>query len=171
MVLYLMRHGIAVPREEHSYLADAQRPLTEEGVSKTREVARGLAQLGISCDRIFSSPLLRARQTAEITAEILGLKDRMEEWPELGAGGSNEAVLDRLHGAAHAKQVSAVLLVGHEPQLSELTSLLLSGSGGLSVDFKKAGVCCLQAGPGLKRGQAILRWLLTPKQLRLLGRG
>ncbi|MGH7412067.1 MAG: phosphohistidine phosphatase SixA [Candidatus Methylomirabilis sp.] len=171
MDLYLMRHGIAVPREQHSTLADAERPLTEEGIRKTREVARGLTQLGVACERIFSSPLVRARQTAEITARVLGIDDRVEEWPELGAGGSNDTLLDRLRSVARSKGLEAALLVGHEPQLSELTSLLLSGTQNLSVDFKKAAVCCLQVAAALKRGEALLRWFLTPKQLRLLGKG
>ena len=169
MDLYLMRHGIATPREEHPSMPDAERALTEEGVRKTAQVAHGLAQLGITCEWIFTSPLVRARQTAEIAAQAIGLKERIEEWSELGAGGSNEALLHRLQTVAQRKTFRAVLLVGHEPQLSELTSLLLSGKSNLSVDFRKAGVCCLQAGPSLKWGQATLRWLLTPKQLRLLG--
>ena len=169
--LYLMRHGIAIPREDSSRMPDAERPLTEEGVRKTRQVAQGFGQLGITCDRIFTSPLVRARQTAEIAAQVLGLEDRVEEWAELGAGGSNEAVLHRLQTAARRKTLRAVLLIGHEPQLSELTSLLLSGKPGLAVDFKKAGICCLEAGPTLRWGQATLRWLLTPAHLRLLGKG
>ena len=169
MDLYLMRHGIATPREEHPSMPDAERTLTEEGMRKTGQVAQGLAQLRIACDRILTSPLMRARQTAEIAAQAIGLKERIEEWSELGAGGSNEALLRRLQTGAQGKQFKSVLLVGHEPQLSELTSLLLSGKSNLSVDFRKAGVCCLQAGPSLKWGQATLRWLLTPKQLRLLG--
>lgn len=169
MDLYLMRHGIAVPREEHLDKPDAGRALTEEGVRKTVQVAKGIVQLGITCDWIFTSPLVRARQTAEIAAQAIGLKERIEEWPELGAGASNEALLRRLQTAARQKQLGAALLVGHEPQLSELTSMLLSGTSKLSVDFRKAGICCLQVGPALKWGQATLHWLLTPKQLRLLG--
>jgi phosphohistidine phosphatase len=169
MDLYLMRHGIAVPREEHPAMADAERPLTEEGVRKTGQVADGLAQLGTRCDRIFTSPLVRARQTAEIAARAIGSPDRIEAWAELGAEGSNEALLRRLQRTAQRERLKAVLLVGHEPQLSELTSMLLSGTGTLSVDFKKAAVCCLQMGPALKWGQATLRWFLTPAHLRLLG--
>ena len=150
-------------------MPDAERALTEEGVRKTGQVAHGLAQLGITCEWIFTSPLVRARQTAEIAAQAIGLKERIEEWSELGAGGSNEALLHRLQAVARRKQLRAVLVVGHEPQLSELTSLLLSGRSNLSIDFRKAAVCCLQVGPSLKWGQATLRWLLTPNQLRLLG--
>lgn len=166
-----MRHGIAVPREDNPGMPDAERPLTEEGVRRTRQVVQGLGQLGITCDRIFTSPLVRARQTAEIAAQVLGLEDRVEEWAELGAGGSNEALLHRLQTAARQRRLRAVLLIGHEPQLSELTSLLLSGRPDLSVDFKKAGICCLQGGPTPRWGQATLRWLLTPGQFRLLGKG
>jgi phosphohistidine phosphatase len=169
MDLYLMRHGIAVPREAHPALADAERPLTEEGVRKTGQVANGLAQLGTKCDRIFTSPLLRARQTAEIAARAIASMDRIEEWAELGADGSNEALLRRLQRTAQRERLRAVLLVGHEPQLSELTSMLLSGTGSLSLDFKKAGICCLQVEPPLKWGQATLRWFLAPAHLRPLG--
>ncbi len=169
MDLYLMRHGIAVPREENAGMPDADRPLTEEGIRKTEQVAEGLVRLGISCEWIMTSPLLRARQTAEIAAKALKLGDHVEEWPELGAGGSNEALLHRLQATEQDRGVKAVLLVGHEPQLSELVSLFLSGTLHLSIDFKKAGVCCLQVGGALKWGSATLRWLQTPRQFRLLG--
>lgn len=168
MDLYLMRHGIAAPREESRGIPDAERPLTEKGVRRTAEVAEGLVALGVACDRIFTSPLLRARQTAEIVAKALKLEDRVEEWPELGDRGSNEAFIRRLR-VAESKSLKAVLLIGHEPQFSELTSLLLSGAQDISIDFKKAGVCCLELGSPLKWGQATLRWFLTPKHLVLLG--
>ncbi len=169
MDLYLMRHGIAVPREEDLGMSDAERPLTEEGVRKTEQVAEGLVRLGISCEWIMTSPLLRARQTAEIAAKALKLGDHMEEWPELGAGGSNEALLHRLQATEQDRSVKGILLVGHEPQLSELLSLFLSGSHHLLIDFKKAGIGCLQTGRDLKWGKATLRWLLSPRHLRLLG--
>jgi phosphohistidine phosphatase len=113
--------------------------------------------------------LLRARQTAEIAARAIGSTDRIEEWIELGAGGSNEALLLRLQRAVQREKLRAVLLVGHEPQLSELTSMFLSGTDTLSLDFKKAGICCLQVEPAPKWGQATLRWFLTPGHLRRLG--
>ncbi len=169
MDLYLMRHGIAVPREENPAMPDAERPLTEEGIRKTGQVAEGLVRLGISCEWILTSPLLRARQTAEIVANALKLGERVEEWSELGAGASNEALLRRLQTSVERRSMKAVMLVGHEPQLSELASLLLSGAQHLSIDFKKAGACCLQAGRVPELGKATLRWFLTPKHLRLLG--
>ena len=171
MDLYLMRHGIAVPREGDAGMPDAERALTEEGVRKTEEVVEGLVRLGISCEWIMTSPLLRARQTAEIAAKALNLGDHIEEWPELGAAGSNEALLRRLQTTEQDKRFEGVLLVGHEPQLSELTSLFLSGRRDLSIDFKKAGVCCLQVGDALKWGNSTLQWFLPPKHLRLLGQG
>lgn len=171
MDIYLMRHGIAVLREESRGRPDAERPLTDEGAHKTEQVARGLARLGVAIDRVITSPLVRARQTAAIAARALGLEDRVQEWVELGAGGSNEALLGRLRAAEQDKSFKGVLLVGHEPQLSELTSMFLSGTRDLSIDFKKAGVCCLQVGPALKWGEATLRWFVTPKQFRLLGQG
>lgn len=169
MDLYLMRHGIAALREEYCGMPDAGRPLTEKGMRKTEQVAEGLARLGVALDRIVTSPLLRARQTGEIVARALKLEDRMEEWPELGDRGSNEAFIRRLRAAAESKNLKAVLLVGHEPQFSELTSLLLSEAQDISIDFKKAGVCCLGVESPLKWGQATLRWFLSPKHLVLLG--
>jgi phosphohistidine phosphatase len=169
MDLYLMRHGIAVQREGSQGGPDAERSLTDEGLRKTEQVAQGLARLGVAVDWIITSPLARARETAEIAARALGLEDRVQEWPELGAGGSNESLLGRLRAAEHDKSFEGVLLVGHEPQLSELASLLLSGTRDLSIDFKKAGVCSLQVGGTPKWGSATLRWFLTPKHLRLLG--
>jgi phosphohistidine phosphatase len=171
MELYVMRHGIALPREENLGRSDAVRPLTEDGLRKTGQAADGLARLGIACDRIFTSPLLRARQTAEIAAKALKIHDRIEEWPELGAQGSNEALLRRLQAAAKTKALKAAMLVGHEPQLGELVSLFLSGRPDLSVDFKKAGVCCLDLQVTPAWGRATLVWFLTPNHLRRLGQG
>ncbi len=169
MELYVMRHGIALPREENRGRSDAERPLTGDGVRKTGEAAQGLVRLGVACDRIFTSPLVRARQTAEIAAKALKLDDRIEEWPELGAQGSNEALLRRIRAAAGVKKLKAAMLVGHEPQLSELVSLFLSGRPDLSVDFKKAGVCCLELMAAPAWGHATLMWFLTPNHLRRLG--
>jgi len=164
-----MRHGIALPREESRGRPDGERPLTEDGVRRTGQAAEGLARLGVACERIFTSPLVRARQTAEIAAKALKLEDRIEEWSELGAQGSNEALRRRLRAAGGAKTLKAAMLVGHEPQLSELVSLFLSGRPDLSVDFKKAAVCCLEVVTALAWGRATLRWFLTPNHLRRLG--
>jgi phosphohistidine phosphatase len=164
-----MRHGIALPREASRGRPDGERPLTEDGVRRTRLAAQGLARLGVGCEHIFTSPLVRARQTAEIAATALKLGNRMEEWPELGTQGSNEGVLRRLRAAMRAKTLTAAMLVGHEPQLSELVSLFLSGRPDLSVDFKKAAVCCLELATAPAWGRATLRWFLTPTHLRRLG--
>src|SRR5262247_3681236 len=92
MNLYLMRHGIAVDSDQPGPEADGARPLTQKGLKRTRRAARGLRRLGVSFDGILTSPLVRARQTAEIVADALGLADYLDEIPEL----TPENSVDRL---------------------------------------------------------------------------
>ena len=162
MDLYLMRHGIAVPRSTEE--PDRDRPLTPKGIRRMRKAAKGLRALKISVDRILTSPLLRARQTAEIVAGVLQLEDRVEVLDELAAESSVKTLLGSLTAY---QEMSALLLVGHEPLLGDTASHLLSGSKGVDVELKKGGLCCLEVAspPG---GKAILQYLLTPKQLRLM---
>src|SRR4029434_10395463 len=82
MNLYLMRHGIAVAADQPGIESDSGRPLTAKGTKRMRQAARGLRRLGVSFDTVLTSPFLRARQTAEIVAESLGLEDRLEEISE-----------------------------------------------------------------------------------------
>ena len=161
MELYLLRHGIAVERGAHQG-TDHDRVLTSEGRRKVRRVAKAMRALRLSFDTIFSSPLARALQTAEIVAESFRLKRRLRVTEHLVPGTPVARQIAWLKNLRPAP--GAVLLVGHEPNLSQLTSRLLTGGGLLAINFKKAGLCKVTVGRGAST-RAVLEWLLTPKQM------
>jgi phosphohistidine phosphatase len=166
MTLYIMRHGVAVNRAEGGARSDdRERALTPKGIKRMQKAAKGLTRLALSFDRILTSPLERARQTAKIVAQALRLENRVEEIPQLSP---DQSVQDLLSGlAAHAGE-KRILLVGHEPLLSRTVSFLLSGKAGAAIRLKKGGLCCLEVDGAPAQGSAVLHWALTPKQLRLL---
>jgi phosphohistidine phosphatase len=164
--LYLLRHGIAVDPGSPGYENDSERPLIPKGERRLREAAAAMKKLGLSFDLILSSPFTRAKQTAEIVAEELKLKKRLEFSDELAPGGSSRALIQKLNGWEPAPE--NVLLVGHEPGLSRLISLLVSGGTDAAIEMKKGGLCKLEAGE-LRHGRcAQLAWLLTPAQMELM---
>lgn len=156
--LYLVRHAIAEDRDATRWPDDSQRPLTAVGIERFRRAARGLRTVVPSVERVISSPFVRAWQTAELLREEAG-------WPEPEPGRELGADRDPSEPAALARQngVSSLALVGHEPQLSQLASLLTTGDETrLAIDLKKGGVIALAASPG---GHGV-RWIATPKLLR-----
>ncbi len=170
MQLYLIRHGIAVDRSEHS--ADQDRPLTTKGQEKTNAIAQRLKALNLSFDRLLSSPFCRAQETADILQQA-GLVKTVETWDGLKPGGSLETWLDwsatvltsPCHSSGHC-----IALVGHEPDLSDWAEQLLWGTsaGGNSqpLVLKKGGIIGLtlpDAPPFLGRGE--LFWLTPPRFL------
>ena len=165
MNLYLLRHGIAVEPGTPGSARDAERPLTPEGERKLEKIAQAMAALELSFDLILSSPYVRARQTAEIVADRLNLRKRVEFCDTLMPSGSAKHLVDLLNH----RHSNNVLLVGHEPYQSELISLLTAGdAGALRVTMKKAGLCKLST-DALHHGRcATLEWLLTPKQMALM---
>lgn len=164
MKLYLLRHGKAVEREASG--DDASRPLTDEGRERTRSVAQGMRRLGLEFDLILSSPLARARETAEIVAEAFDAAGKLRFTDRLADSDAHAALIREIR--ALRPQPDSLLLVGHEPDLGELVSLLLGSASALPIRFKKAGLCCLSVA-GIEPGPcAVLEWLLAPKQLRLL---
>jgi phosphohistidine phosphatase len=166
MELYLVRHAIAFNRDASEWPDDSRRPLTPEGEARFRKAARGLRRLVPAVDVALSSPYPRAWRTAELLHEETG-------WPAPEACSALEAERSPIEGIEavrpHAAS-SSVALVGHEPTLSEIASILLAGTASrLSIDMKKGAVARLTLDQGLQRGTATLRWLLTPKALRGLG--
>jgi phosphohistidine phosphatase len=159
MELYILRHGLAADKDDPKYPNDEDRPLTDEGEKKTLKVARRMKELGLAFNLILSSPLVRARQTAEITASVLGCKSKLKFTANLSPNGGKKALLSELNRPAR------VLLVGHEPYLTELMSILLTGKTGLRIDLKKGGLCKLEAA-AVRYGQcATLGWLAPPRLL------
>jgi phosphohistidine phosphatase len=167
MNLYILRHGIAVEPGTPGYEKDADRPLTPEGERKLGQIAEAMEALDLSFDLILSSPYLRARQTAEIVAEALKARKKLELSDTLTPGGSTKKLVALLTHLDPPPE--SVLLVGHEPYLSGLVSLLVSGHGGCAVVLKKGGFCKLAAASLTHDRCATLEWLLTPKQMGLMG--
>ncbi len=163
MNLYLLRHGLAVEPGTHNFVQDSERPLTPKGERKLGQIAEAMKALGLSFNLILSSPYLRARQTAEIIAEAYRARKRLQFTDALTPTGNLKELVGLLHAADPAPD--CVLLVGHEPYLSKLISLLVSGDTDVQITLKKGGLCKL-AIESLKHGRcASLEWLLTPKQM------
>jgi phosphohistidine phosphatase len=163
MKLYILRHGDAVEPGTLRF-KESERPLTPKGIQRTKLLAHALRQMEIDFDVILSSPLQRARETAEIIARGLRHESRVQFTEELAPGGSMEGLVHQINATGSAPE--AVLLVGHEPYLSGLISLLCTGGPGLSLNFKKGALCRLQVEALSCSGCATLEWLLQP---RLLG--
>ncbi len=161
--IYIVRHAIA--EEAAPDGRDESRALTPEGRKKMKKAARGLVALDVAPARLFSSPLVRACETAEILAGELGGLEI--ELTDALAPGVDERTLTRLVDAAAGEDV---MLVGHEPDLSEMLAYWLTGSrGGFETDFKKGACACLAVDLLPPRGKAILEWLLTAGQLGRIG--
>jgi phosphohistidine phosphatase len=146
---------------------DSERPLIPKGERRLRSASAAMIKLELSFDLILSSPFVRARQTAEIVAGELKLKKQLQFTDALACGGSLKNLVGRLAGLKSVPK--DVLLVGHEPCLSRLISLLVSGDAdAAAVEMKKGGLCKLETGE-LRHGQcARLAWLLTPAQMELM---
>jgi phosphohistidine phosphatase len=166
MRLSLLRHGIAVERGSSGYENDSERPLTAKGERRMRRIAEGMLALGLAYDLILSSPYLRARQTADLVAQVLKTPEGVQLSDTLTPEGNPRQLIEALHTDDHEQQ--DILLVGHEPYLSRLISTLLTGGPNLPVVMKKGGLCALDVST-LRFGRcASLVSLLTPRQLRRL---
>ena len=166
MQLYIVRHGIAVDREDPKCPPDPERYLTEEGVEKTKQVAAGVAAMGVTADLLFTSPYVRAEQTAEIFAAALEYAKQKIRRTDLLLPGAEPSLLFR--DLAKERQASSVFLFGHAPQLDDIIATALGSKRHLTA-LKKAGVALIE----LKRISpplAALVWLATPKLLRKAGK-
>jgi phosphohistidine phosphatase len=160
--LYFLRHGIAVEPDEWSG-RDFDRPLTPEGIERMEREAKGIAALSLDLDAIVTSPLLRARQTAEIVAKRLKLSDRLAENEAL-AGGFALEVLPSILEPYHDAQ--AVMLVGHEPSFSLTVGRLANDA---HVQVKKGAVAGVALAT-VSSASGILICLIPPKVLAALGK-
>ncbi|HTM10769.1 MAG TPA: phosphohistidine phosphatase SixA [Verrucomicrobiae bacterium] len=165
MNVYLMRHGVAQAKDDPKVHSDEERELTKKGAKKTRKVAKGLRALKIPFDRIVTSPLARARETAEIVAEILDIEEQLVEAPELAPEASVENLAARL---VEYRDCRDLLLIGHQPFLGKAASLLLCRNEAADIDLKKGGVCCIELNELDMKKPGVFRWMLTPRQLRKL---
>jgi phosphohistidine phosphatase len=159
MKLYFLRHGEAASANGTTIRTDTERPLTKEGIDILKIQGKAFAKLNILPDIIWSSPLVRARQTAEVIAKQLEIEDRIVEMPQLACG----ATLDQIREIIDTKpHVQSAMFVGHEPDFSTIIGKLISRSGS-TVEMKKGGIALIETELPLIAGGGVLMWLLTPK--------
>jgi phosphohistidine phosphatase len=156
MMVYFVRHGIAEDAEAWPG-PDSERPLTNKGRAKMASIAKRLAEMDVEPDAILTSPLVRARETADIVAKALRATARVEDDTRL-AGGFDPRRLVEILNENEGKE--ALMLVGHEPNMSAVIGHAI-GDG--RVELKKGAVACVEFHPGSPRGQ--LLWLAPPRIL------
>ena len=166
MQLFIVRHGIAVDREDPKCPADPDRFLTDEGIEKTRQVAQGVAEVGAAPDLMVTSPYLRALQTAEIFATQLGYAKQKIKKSDFLLPGAEPLQLFR--ELAKDKELSVVFVFGHAPHLDDLVATAL-GTKHHVTSLKKAGVAHVEL-RRLVPPSGELIWLATPKLLRKAGK-
>lgn len=169
MDLYLLRHAEAGKRMAAAS-RDRGRALTAAGREEMEKVGKALEEAGFEFDVIATSPVRRAKESAEIVSRALKQKRTVEEWAELAPEGSREALYRRLAGV---KAGHSVFCVGHEPYLTtaigEIVSKGTDNRAGVRIVLKKSGMAKLSVTGFTPRITGELRWLLTPKQIRKLG--
>jgi phosphohistidine phosphatase len=163
MEVFLVRHAIARERNRKRWPNDALRPLTPAGARKFRKAAMGLATLLPKRAVLLTSPWVRARDTAAILARAIG-RSKPTECVELtgDAGVNDPFALLKTH------KHKAVILVGHEPNLSAFLSAALGKGARLDFEFKKGGAACLKFARRITPGGATLKWMAPPRVLREL---
>lgn len=163
MIVYILRHAIAVERGTAGYPND-DRPLTEEGKQKMSKAAKGIAEIVDDIDVILTSPFIRAHDTARIASRSLGAEHKLEVCKELVPGASLKNLLSYL---AKYKGLGSIMVVGHEPDLGYLASALL-GSEESIIEFKKGALCAIEVSTLPPRSKGKLMWHVQPKHLRAL---
>jgi phosphohistidine phosphatase len=161
--IYLVRHGLAA-EQGPDYPNDDDRPLTDEGIERLRAQALGMRELRVRLDRVLTSPLLRAAQTAEVLAAGVGCETPMVPVDALRPGGRYDALMAALGRLGDDRSVA---LVGHMPSMGAIAARLIGAAEPLP--FKKGAVCCIEVDrlPPAQAGR--LHWFLPPRALRALG--
>jgi phosphohistidine phosphatase len=165
MLLYLIRHGIAIDRADPDCPAEADRFLTPKGIERMRRAAAGIARLDPAPDCLLTSPYTRARQTAAIVAGGLGIPER--EWITTPAL-LPEAHPRELYTELKRLRAATVMASGHAPNVDEVIAYAL-GNAAAATALKKGAMAVLELGE-LRAGEGLLLGLYPPKVLRLLGR-
>lgn len=160
--IYLVRHAVAAERGSE-WPDDGVRPLTPSGASRFRKCVKGLAASGVEIDIIFTSPLVRCRQTADLLADGLPGKPRVHAIDALAPGGGHAAVIAEVTRIARRPRIA---LVGHEPDMGHLAAKLI----GLKrpLEFRKGAVCRIDVDGLPPGGLGQLRWFIPPRMLRRL---
>jgi phosphohistidine phosphatase len=162
--MYILRHGKA---EEHTknITSDAKRQLTETGIMELECIVKALKHFDIKVDAIISSPLVRAKETADIMAKHLWKKKKKTIiWDELKPKSN---VLDIHKKLIKLPPDAKILLVGHEPHLTSLISSIISPQCDVAINLKKGGFVSMNVNSSKSRIVGTLQSILTPKQLKL----
>jgi phosphohistidine phosphatase len=162
--LYLIRHGVAEERGD-AWPDDGKRPLTDAGATRMRRSMSGLAKAGVGFDVVLTSPLVRARQTADLVAVASDPRPPIFVIESLAPGGAYASLMADVE--KHAKR-GRIALVGHEPDLGAITARLLGARQ--PIEFKKGAVCRVDLTSVPPAGPGALRWFLPPKLMRCLGK-
>ena len=166
MDLYVLRHGRAEDRNYQKYPDDGERPLTLKGIARLALQVKGMNSIKLSPELTLTSPLTRAMQTAETVVKGLATNCRLEVSDALTPWAYPQDILDEL--ARTHSSLASVMVVGHEPHLSSLVSLVSSGSPDAAIRLRKGGLCKLRIPiPGTGRCGRI-EWSLTPRQMTRL---
>jgi phosphohistidine phosphatase len=160
MELYVLRHAISPTAAEAGVSRDSDRPLSSEGRDKMKRIAAAMKTIGVEVDLVLSSPYVRARETALMAHEGLGLKNRLEFSNALASGEETSLVLAELKERFKTSQ--RIMVVGHEPDLSLLIGKVTS-LGRLRVEMKKAGLAKIDITETHPEIKGTLEFLLTPK--------
>lgn len=158
--LFILRHGKA--QQADCSANDAERALTGKGRDEITSVAQWMVSRGYEFDVIATSPLKRARQTAEIIGSFQGTKSRIVVWDALAVGGDLDAICWNL---GQCEENGKVLIVGHEPTLSMLISRIITGIDSAAIVMVKGGLAKIRNYSFLHRPSGELQWLLSPRQM------
>ncbi|HNQ29335.1 MAG: phosphohistidine phosphatase [Methanoregulaceae archaeon PtaB.Bin009] len=160
MDLYIMRHGKAGVAD-HSDPRDSERCLSKPGREEISLAGAWMKAREIEFSTIASSPLRRAAETASIIARALGDPDRVTFWDELAIGPPPGTVVQKIR---EIMPENRILLVGHEPQLSSLVSLLICSRHECNIVLKKGGIARVRFHGDPGSGE--LLWLLSPGMIQ-----
>jgi phosphohistidine phosphatase len=165
MVIYFVRHANAGPKHFSDSSKDEKRPIDKLGEEQSHDVGRALAALGVTVNVIVSSPLTRAMQTAAIVSQELGHEEKLV----LDDALRPEATFEKFKALLNRyKDKAAIMVVGHDPSMTEFVNRTLSGGAPLAViEMKKAGVAKVEK--DIHR-QAVLKWCMPPKVVQKIQR-
>jgi phosphohistidine phosphatase len=164
MDLYIIRHGKAEEKTA-SVTSDSGRKLTENGIREIEMISKSLKALDVQIDYLISSPLNRAKQTADIISkDLLKRKKQFLIWDEL----KPEIPIEQTKKKIHTLNFSSIMLVGHEPHLSSLIGSIISDSTKTEISLKKGGFAHIELFSNSSPLHGVLKSLLTPKQMKKL---
>jgi phosphohistidine phosphatase len=164
VILYVVRHAIALPHGTPG-VAEDDRPLSKEGIRKMEAASAGMKAIDCRPDLICTSPLPRAKATAEIVRDTLGEDIQIELVEALSPKGARAALYKELS----ARRADRLMIVGHQPSLGDLAGEIAWGSAERFVELKKGGMCAIELDSWTPAPRGKLVWLLTPSILRTLG--